>query len=114
MSSRVVKTNAAVSATGVPAGLTNTFAASECYVMFALAYTVVSGSVASVSMQPEVTLDGTNWFPVGTPITALTGGLTVTSNLDFPFVGVRANVTVLTGTSPILNVTLGAGRYFQG
>ena len=113
MSCRIVKTNATVSATGVPTGCQIDFANTEAYPMYALTVGVVSGSVATLSVTIEATLNGTDWNPIGSPITNIAGGV-VYSAITFPFLSVRGNVTTLTGTSPVLRVSVGAGRYFQG
>lgn len=113
MSGRIVAKNITVAATGVPTGTTISTAITEAYPLVCLQVYVVSGVVATISAQLEASLDGANFFTLGSPITNIAGGL-VTFQAQFPFPAVRANVTVLTGTSPVIGVIVGAGRYFQG
>lgn len=119
MSAQIISINSAVNAPGVVATRDDgkTFQLSlgqfQAYPLQSLQVSVVSGVVATLGVQMEVSLNGTDWAILGAPITNIAGGI-LTAAIQFPFPFVRANVTALTGTSPIIKVMLGVGRFFQG
>lgn len=120
MSSNIVSINNAVSAQGVIAFRTDgvtpftlTLGQFQGYPLQILQVAVASGTVATLSVQMEASLNGVDYVVLGTPVTNIAGGL-ITTAIQFPFPFVRANVTALTGTAPVIKVLLGVGRFFQG
>lgn len=82
----------------------------ENFTVFSFSYRVASGTLATISVQGEVSWDGSNWFNLGTPATTTAATLWVPSvgGFTFPYPFFRANVTVLTGTTPVIELTVAA------
>lgn len=120
MSAQIISINTAISAPGVVLFRTDGITAfpismspSQAFPLQSLQVSVASGTVATLGVQIEVSLNGTDWAVLGTPITNVAGGI-LTAAIQFPFPNVRVNVTALTGTAPVIKVMLGVGRFFQG
>jgi hypothetical protein len=72
-------------------------------VVGSLEVTSVSGSPTSFSIQLQGSLDGTNFFNLGT---ALTAAGTSTTSTSLGFRSLRANVSVTGGSSPTATLKL--------
>lgn len=66
-----------------------------------------TGSPASFSARIEGTIDGVNFVWIGTTYTAT--GLQASTSTGLPVIGIRANLTALSGgTSPMVTLTAAA------
>lgn len=68
--------------------------------------TVVSGTLSTIACDIQGSNDGTKWFTIGTISTATDG--TMVFIVDKPVLWLRANLTTLTGTSPVVTVKAAA------
>ena len=64
--------------------------------------TLVSGSITTISVQCEQSVDGTTWESVGAAI-ATEDTITKITGIDRRFF--RARIATLTGTSPVVDIT---------
>lgn len=76
------------------------------YLNFVAQLTIVSGTLATINCSFEGSLNGSGWYPLAT-LTATANGSAISSN-TIAFTFLRANLTVLTGVSPVISIYFAA------